>query len=99
MSLSILAETPVKPYLTAFATVASLISFAQAASSSLFNGKSLEGWEGDMKVWRVTDGLIVGGSMEGNPQNEFLSTKKKYRNFALKLEYKLVGYFEFVRWD
>ncbi|HVR87441.1 MAG TPA: DUF1080 domain-containing protein [Planctomycetota bacterium] len=58
---------------------------------SLFDGKSLEGWEGDEKVWRVVDGVIVGGSLQGNKQNEFLTTKKSYKDFVLKLEYKLVG--------
>ena len=58
---------------------------------SIFDGKSLDGWEGDEKVWRVADGVIVGGSMQGNKQNEFLATKKSYKDFVLKLEYKLVG--------
>lgn len=34
--------------------------------------------------------------MEGNPQNEFLATKKPYRNFRLTLEYKLNGTEGFV---
>jgi hypothetical protein len=64
---------------------------------SLFDGKSFEGWEGNTdKVWRIEDGAIYGGSMEGNPQNEFLATKKRYKNFILKLEYKLVGTEGFV---
>jgi mono/diheme cytochrome c family protein/glucose/arabinose dehydrogenase len=64
---------------------------------SLFDGKTFEGWEGDTtKVWRIEDGTIVGGSMEGNPQNEFLATKKRFRNFVLTLEYKLVGTEGFV---
>jgi glucose/arabinose dehydrogenase/mono/diheme cytochrome c family protein len=68
-----------------------------AASVSLFDGKTLNGWEGETnKVWRVQNGTIVGGSMAGNPQNEFLATKKSYRNFHLKLEYKLVGTEGFV---
>jgi hypothetical protein len=58
---------------------------------SLFDGKSLDGWEGNEKVWRVVDGVIVGGSLQGNKQNEFLATKKSYKDFVLKLEYKLVG--------
>ena len=33
---------------------------------SLFDGKSLDGWEGDEKVWKVVDGTICGGSLEGN---------------------------------
>lgn len=63
---------------------------------SLFDGKSLSGWEGDTKVWRVRDGLIVGGSLEGNPRNEFLATVRSYTNFLLRLEYKLVGTEGFV---
>jgi hypothetical protein len=58
---------------------------------SIFDGKTLDGWEGDEKVWRVADGVIVGGSLQGNKQNEFLVTKKSYKDFVLKLEYKLVG--------
>jgi len=74
-----------------------LITSATAAPVTLFNGKNFQGWEGETtKVWRIVDGTIVGGSMEGNPQNEFLATKKQYRNFHLKLEYKLVGTEGFV---
>ena len=70
---------------------------AHAAPVALFDGKTLNGWEGEKThVWRVEDGAIVGGSMEGNPQNEFLSAKTPYRNFILTLEYKLVGTEGFV---
>jgi hypothetical protein len=47
-------------------------------------------------VWRVRDGAIVGGSMLGNPQNEFLATKKRFKNFVLRLEYRIVGTEGFV---
>ncbi|MEN3941181.1 PVC-type heme-binding CxxCH protein [Prosthecobacter sp. SYSU 5D2] len=68
-----------------------------AAPVPLFDGKTFKGWEGETtKVWRIVDGTIVGGSLEGNPQNEFLATKKQYRNFHLKLEYKLTGTEGFV---
>lgn len=74
-----------------------LLSLTAAADPvSLFDGKTLEGWEGNTKVWRVEDGAIVGGSMEGNARNEFLATKKTYKNFVLRLEYKLVGTEGFV---
>lgn len=78
-----------------------LLALAQAVSGAelvpLFDGKSFAGWEGDTtKVWRIEDGVIVGGSLEGNPQNEFLATKKAYRNFRLVLEYKLTGTEGFV---
>ena len=70
---------------------------AHAAPVPLFDGKTLAGWEGETnKVWRVRDGVIVGGSLEGNPRNEFLATLKRYKNFHLRLEYKLVGTQGFV---
>ena len=74
-------------------TMTSAISGAEA---TLFNGKDLTGWEGDTKVWRVVDGAIAGGSMDGNPRNEFLATAKSYKDFDFKCEYKLVGTEGFV---
>ena len=62
----------------------------------LFDGRTLNGWEGDTKVWRVEEGMIVGGTLTGNPRNEFLTTKLSYYNLHLKLEYKLVGTEGFV---
>lgn len=74
-----------------------LLPVSGPAAESLFDGKTLAGWEGDtVNVWRVKDGAIVGGSLNGNPRNEFLATRKSYRNFRLKLEYKLVGTEGFV---
>ena len=68
-----------------------------AAPVSLFDGETFAGWEGDTEVvWRIADGVIVGGSLEGNPQNEFLATEKSFKNFHLRLEYKLVGTEGFV---
>ena len=69
---------------------------AVLAQESLFDGKTLEGWEGEAKVWRVAEGAIVGGSMEGNARNEFLTTKKAYKDFVLSFEFKLVGTEGFV---
>lgn len=65
---------------------------AFSAPAPLFDGKTFQGWEGDTaKTWRIEDGVIAGGSMEGNPRNEFLATTKSYQNFHLRLEYRLVG--------
>ena len=54
----------------------------------LFDGKTLAGWEGDAKLWKVEDGMIVGDS-PGIKQNEFLATKKSYADFELRLEFRL----------
>jgi len=56
----------------------------------LFNGKDLDGWDGDPRLWKVRDGMIV-GSTEGVTldHNSFLITRKTYANFVLRLEVKL----------
>ncbi len=65
---------------------------AEPGFTSLFDGKSLKGWEGKPQVFRVEDGTISAGSpTERVPQNEFLATEKKYENFELRLDAKLVG--------
>ncbi len=58
----------------------------------LFDGKTLNGWEGDPKWWRVEDGLITGGSLtEKVPRNFFLATTRSFQNFDLRLQIKLTG--------
>lgn len=58
----------------------------------LFNGQNLEGWEGNLDYFRVEQNAIVAGNLKANiPQNEFLCTKKQYRDFELRLEVKLQG--------
>lgn len=60
---------------------------------SIFDGKSFEGWEGDTKKsFRIEDGAVVGGGLDAKvPRNEFLSTTRRYTNFVLRLEFKLLG--------
>jgi hypothetical protein len=59
---------------------------------SVFDGKTLEGWEGDQHTFRVEDGAIVGGSLKAPvPRNEFVCLKHEYRDFELRLQFKLVG--------
>ena len=63
-----------------------------AAPESLFDGKSLAGWEGDPKWWRVEDGALTGGSRtEKVPHNYFLATTRSFQNFDLRLQLKLTG--------
>lgn len=62
------------------------------AAETLFDGKTLTGWEGDPQWWRVQDGLITGGSMtEKVPRNFFLATTRSFQNFDLRLQLKLTG--------
>jgi hypothetical protein len=61
--------------------------------NALFDGKTLNGWEGDAKnTWRIERGTIAGGSLSRYvPRNEFLCTTRTYSDFELKVTFKLVG--------
>jgi hypothetical protein len=64
----------------------------EARTVSLFDGRTFDGWEGNLDHFRIQDGAIVGGSLEeALPRNEFLCTEKVYRDFELSLQVKLVG--------
>jgi hypothetical protein len=63
---------------------------------SLFDGKTLNGWEQQSDLFRVEgegkDAAIVGGSLEKNiANNEFLCSTKEYSDFELRLQVKLEG--------
>ncbi len=63
-----------------------------AESITLFNGESLEQWEGNPEWWRVEDGMVTGGSLERKvPHNTFLATKASFQNFDLRLKIRLRG--------
>lgn len=65
--------------------------------TSLFDGKTLSGWEGDRNIWQVKDGAIVGGSKTKTLQhNYFLTTKSSYGNFMLKLKFKVIAIDGFI---
>jgi hypothetical protein len=56
---------------------------------SLFDGKSLDGWEGLEGFWSVKDGAIVGAETKEHaaPQT-FLVCKQTFGNFELHFKYK-----------
>jgi len=68
----------------------SAAAFAQVGFQPLFNGKNLDGWDGDPRMWSVRDGMIVGHT-EGvaMTDNSFLISRQPYRNFILRAEMKL----------
>lgn len=75
-----------------FLALLSLTASVSAAPVSLFDGKSLDGWEYDSKFWKVEAGEIRGGSLtEKVPHNDFIATKKHYANFELRLKLRLSG--------
>lgn len=65
---------------------------ANKRAVSIFDGKTFNGWEGNLKAFRIEQGAIVGGTLDHKiPQNEFLCTTRTYGDFELRLKVKLVG--------
>lgn len=61
---------------------------------SLFDGKTLNGWDGNPKFWTVEEGAITGRTTKENPTNG--NTFIIYRegpvdDFELRLRFKIVG--------
>ena len=58
----------------------------------LFDGRSFAGWEGNLDVFRIEDGAIVGGSLrQPVARNEFLCTRESFGDFELRLKVKVLG--------
>ena len=52
--------------LAAFAFAGQAVA-AEKGFKSIFDGKSLKGWNGDPKFWSVQDGAITGKTTKENP--------------------------------
>jgi hypothetical protein len=60
---------------------------------SLFDGKTLSGWEGDARIWSVRDGAITGRTTPEVrvSENNFLIWKEPVEDFELRLKWRLQG--------
>lgn len=61
---------------------------------SLFDGKSLDGWDGNPELWRVEDGAIVGETTPDThlKQNTFIVWRGgEVGDFVLRLEFRMKG--------
>jgi len=77
----------------AFVAAGSLLS-ADDCAVSLFDGKSLDNWDGDPKFWSVQDGAITGITTKDNPTkgNTFIIYKgDKMKDFELNMKFKIIG--------
>jgi hypothetical protein len=66
-----------------------------SSSKSLFNGKDLDGWDGDPRFWRVENGELVGETSETNKaeKNTFLVYRGgEFADFDLKLQYRVTNF-------
>lgn len=61
---------------------------------TLFDGKTLDGWDGDPRLWSVEDGAITGKTTPENKlkQNSFIIWRGgEVANFELELEYRILN--------
>lgn len=60
---------------------------------SLFDGKTLDGWQGDQSIWSVRDGAITGQTTAETAlkENNFLIWKDQVENFELRVKFRLEG--------
>ncbi|MCA9020680.1 MAG: DUF1080 domain-containing protein, partial [Planctomycetaceae bacterium] len=61
----------------------------------IFDGKTLDNWDGDPRFWSVEDGAITGRTTADNPTkgNTFIIWQGGTpADFVLKLKYKIIGH-------
>lgn len=64
------------------------------AHEVLFDGKSLDGWQGNSDLWNVEDGQIVGKTSDAAPiqRNTFLICEKQFEgDFVLELDFYIAS--------
>ncbi len=62
--------------------------------TAIFDGKTLTGWNGNPKFWKVSNGAITGQTTKQNPTkgNTFIIwSGGQTADFELKLEYRIIG--------
>src|SRR5262245_33021936 len=55
----------------------------------LFDGKSIDDWEGNKDLWSVKEGIIIGKNKDKVPVSTYLLTKRKFTDFHLVFASKL----------
>ena len=69
-----------------------LVMDDQTGFQPIFDGKTLQGWDGDPAFWRVEEGAIVGQSSPANPvrENTFIIWRGgEPKDFELKLQFRM----------
>ena len=67
---------------------------ADEGFTAIFDGKSLDGWEGNPELWRVEEGALVGQTTKEKPTkgNTFLIWKGgEVGDFTLRAKFKIEG--------
>jgi hypothetical protein len=69
-----------------------LVPDDRAGFEPIFDGKSLNGWDGDPAFWKVEEGALVGESTAANPlkENTFVIWRGgEPKDFELKLKFRM----------
>ncbi|BCX47362.1 hypothetical protein HAHE_12700 [Haloferula helveola] len=73
----------------------SILTFAGAAAAKeIFNGKNLDGWDGDSRLWRVENGVLIGETDKADRKigaNTFLIWKGEVGDFTLTYKARAEG--------
>lgn len=70
------------------------VAVAEEGFKSIFDGKTLKGWDGKADFWTVQDGAITGTTTAEKPTkgNTFIIWKDgELKDFELKLKFRIVG--------
>ncbi len=70
------------------------VAVAEEGFKSIFDGKTLKGWDGKADFWSVQDGAITGQTTKEKPTsgNTFIIWKDgELKDFELKLKFRIVG--------
>ncbi|MDO7689321.1 MAG: DUF1080 domain-containing protein, partial [Pirellulales bacterium] len=61
-------------------------------SRAIFDGKSLDGWEGNQKLWRVENGVLIGETTTPLEKTTYLIWRQgTVDDFELTLSYRITG--------
>jgi putative membrane-bound dehydrogenase-like protein len=82
-----------KLHLVVFLAVLAVARAQAPVPQPIFDGRTLEGWEGNLERWRVEEGAITGEIAAGQSlaKNEFLYWKGEVHDFELTAEFRLTG--------
>lgn len=75
--------------LQAAVAIAKSLGKAAKEDSAFFNGKNLDGWQGNAPFWQCEDGAIVGETKEAPARSEFIWSDIEVRDFYLAVDIKL----------
>ncbi len=69
-----------------------IVGVQRSGPASLFDGKTFDGWEGNLAHFRIEAGAIAAGTLAAAiERNEFLCTTRQFTDFELRLKVKLLG--------